>query len=141
MFLFHLIVFQLIVKKTVVLSIPMPGHLCEDWSEVNKLEELIKANDYICLLTDTRESRWLVKRNKQRRNNIVRLPTLLASVHKKPVLNAALGFDSYMMMRYGGEEEEEEKVGCYFCNDVFVPTDSTKNRTLDQQCTVTRPGR
>jgi ubiquitin-like modifier-activating enzyme ATG7 len=54
-----------------------------------------------------------------------------------------LGFDTYLVMRHGMRSKgipKEDRLGCYFCNDVVAPTDSLTDRTLDQQCTVTRPG-
>ncbi|KAF7632037.1 hypothetical protein AFLA_012879 [Aspergillus flavus NRRL3357] len=60
----------------------------------------------------------------------------------KIVMNAALGFDSFVVMRHGVKvaENPAAELGCYFCNDIVAPVNSIKDQTLDQQCTVTRPG-
>ncbi|KAG9238437.1 autophagy-related protein-like protein 7 [Amylocarpus encephaloides] len=115
-----------------VLGVPMLGHPIED--EVNTrldfetLEKLIEDHDAIFLLMDTRESRWL--------------PTVMGKAAGKIVMNAALGFDTYVVMRHGvtATDGGPAALGCYFCNDVVAPADSVKDQTLDQQCTVTRPG-
>ena len=168
-------IFPGVKSQGVELSIPMPGHpVTPNFSQhynkdsnesdvVDKvrkacqdLSELIRSHDVIFLLTDTRESRWL--------------PSLLANIHGKLVINAALGFDTYLVMRHGlvapgispsfedagsivarigdtkisGKRSWKHipgsKLGCYFCNDVVGPANSTLNRSMDQQCTVTRPG-
>jgi ubiquitin-like modifier-activating enzyme ATG7 len=106
-----------------ILSIPMPGHPDDKSNIQNSVEQLdkfVQESDVVFLLTDTRESRWL--------------PTVMATVHDKMLINAALGLDSWLVMRHGGG------LGCYFCSDVVAPENSMRNRTLDQQCTVTRPG-
>ncbi|KAF1963776.1 autophagy-related protein 7 [Byssothecium circinans] len=116
-----------------VMEVPMLGHPITDEAKTKthfeKLKTLIDEHDAIFLLMDTRESRWL--------------PTVMGKSSGKIVLNAALGFDTYVVMRHGlkpNNEEGQEEVGCYFCNDVVAPADSLSNATLDQQCTVTRPG-
>lgn len=120
------------------MKIPMPGHPVEtqegiDEAKANyeKLEELIKEHDAVFLLTDTRESRWLA--------------TVLAQLYNKICITAALGFDTYVVLRHGQRHDihdsakHGERLGCYFCGDVVAPTNSLKDRTLDQQCTVSRP--
>ncbi|KAK0302946.1 Autophagy protein 7 [Friedmanniomyces endolithicus] len=179
------------------MSVPMAGHAMVDEEKTKKeferLKGLIESHDAIFLLMDSRESRWL--------------PTVMGKAAGKIVINAALGFDTYVVMRHGlrkrkpitknmggsdgavvghadgvpkpmreaasdvlemrpaasrtGKQEsskavgtdaadnskarhpatdEGEELGCYFCSDVVAPADSQKNATLDQQCTVTRPG-
>ena len=112
--------------KGVCISVPMPGHpvaesekrdLCES---LDTLEELVQAHDVVFLLTDTRESRWL--------------PTMLCTKHNKICINAALGFDAYVVLRHGAalsatnsstDTASDDRLGCYFCNDVVAPLDST----------------
>lgn len=155
--------------KSYVFSIPMPGHHIAD-KEIDQtrkdiclLESLIEEHDVVFLLMDTRESRWL--------------PTVIAMSKQTLVINAAIGFDTFLLQRYGirnysvpltdqsisksgsftsvpassSQPPESScsqsknliassKLGCYFCNDIVAPGDSTLDRTLDQQCTVSRPG-
>ncbi|KAJ9104634.1 hypothetical protein QFC21_002132 [Naganishia friedmannii] len=137
-------IFPNVNANGIAMSIPMPGHPVSSTTEastretVAQLESLIKAHDVVFLLMDSRESRWL--------------PTLLATMENKIVINAALGFDSWLVMRHGAAsagvngdadgtgEGQKKRLGCYFCNDIVAPTDSLTDRTLDQMCTVTRPG-
>ncbi|THV52048.1 hypothetical protein BGAL_0091g00030 [Botrytis galanthina] len=115
-----------------VMAVPMLGHPITDEAATKAnfelLQKLIEDHDAIFLLMDTRESRWL--------------PTVMGKAAGKIVMNAALGFDTYVVMRHGVTPEDggPAALGCYFCNDVVAPSDSVKDQTLDQQCTVTRPG-
>ncbi|KAK3102511.1 hypothetical protein FSP39_011882 [Pinctada imbricata] len=140
-------IFPGVNARGVSLSIPMPGHAVPDSSvnlvkkDVEVLDELVNAHDAIFLLLDTRESRWL--------------PTVMAAAKRKIVICSALGFDTFLVMRHGVKTKSSsqtpqklsmdmvipgDQLGCYFCNDVVAPGNSTKDRTLDQQCTVSRPG-
>ncbi|POW16552.1 hypothetical protein PSHT_06602 [Puccinia striiformis] len=147
------------------LSIPMPGHpippnlIDQTKAQVDQLESLFDTHDVVYLFMDSRESRWLPTLLGARSELLTCLFFLL---NYKLVINAALGFDSYLVMRHGvrsstptqsdasstvTEENSASsklpqirQLGCYFCNDVVAPSDSLTDRTLDQMCTVTRPG-
>ncbi|KAK0400589.1 hypothetical protein QR680_015335 [Steinernema hermaphroditum] len=134
--------------KGISMLIPMPGHsispseVAKTQEAVRQLEELIKDHDVVFLLLDSREARWL--------------PSLIAAVHNKLCFTVAIGFNSFLAMRHGGEPTGNiedslqddprslpipgSELSCFFCNDVTAPTNSMRDRTLDQQCTVTRPG-
>ena len=96
------------------MSVPMAGHPIMDEvvvrSEFEALHKLIDDHDAIFLLMDTRESRWL--------------PTVMGKAAGKIVMSAALGFDSFVVMRHGTNScETGQELGCYFCNDVVAPAD------------------
>ncbi|KWU45836.1 E1-like protein-activating [Rhodotorula sp. JG-1b] len=133
--------------RGIALSVPMPGHPIspsardQTKKDLEQLEALIEEHDAVYLLMDSRESRWL--------------PTVIGAARGKLVMNVALGFDTYLVMRHGLPSSSERKIdsaqvkpgsiyrgqlGCYYCNDVVAPMDSLSDRTLDQMCTVTRPG-
>lgn len=119
-----------------VLSIPLPGRNSHAEGafdafveNANKLEKLISESDVVFLLTDSRESRWF--------------PTVLCKFYRKTCLTVALGFNNFVVIRHGDFypfKEVVKDLGCYFCNDVVIPSDSSMSRTLDQQCTISRVG-
>ena len=113
----------------------MPGHPIPPGSEeqakadVKTLEDLFDAHDAVFLLMDSRESRWLPTvlgsaKGKARTISIYFIHCLIFVL--QIVLNAALGFDSYLVMRHGAREmstHDSKRLGCYYCNDIVAPAD------------------
>lgn len=96
------------------ITIPMLGHPFTDPEKSRKdfeaFKKLVDDHDAVFILMDTREARWL--------------PTILGKAAGKIVMNAALGFDTYVAMRHGGRVVgDASTLGCYFCNDVVAPAD------------------
>ncbi|KAK6751196.1 hypothetical protein RB195_002895 [Necator americanus] len=144
-------IYPSIDAQAVRMTVPMPGHTvsCSEEAALERdvalVDELVAEHDVIFLALDSREARWL--------------PTVLATKHRKMAFSVALGFDNYVVIRHGvrsstsnqpsssgtlsvreGTVIPYSELACYFCSDVTAPGNSTADRTLDQQCTVTRPG-
>lgn len=84
----------------------MPEHPASFVEEdLETLRTWIDWSTVVFLLVDTREARWL--------------PTLLATASPKLVINAAIGFDSFVVMRHG--LPGPNRLGCYFCSDIVSP--------------------
>lgn len=119
-------IYPLCNSQYVDLKIPMVGHIDTiDKTTFTILQREIKKSDVVFILMDSREARWL--------------PTLISKAENKIVINAAIGFDSYVVMKHGNLDNDTRH-GCYYCSDIVAPLDSLSNKTLDQMCTVTRPG-
>lgn len=95
----------------------MPGHPVPPASveqtkkDVATLEALVDTHDVVFLLMDSRESRWL--------------PTVLSIAKGKIILNTALGFDTYLVVRHGARTSGADgmRLGCYYSNDIVAPSD------------------
>jgi len=128
--------------QDVELEIPMPGHKHQSSAvlrqRVAQLDQLIGSHDVVCMLTDSRESRWLPSLMVASRQKDHQSQSDESHQHLPPLgITVALGFDSFLVSR---QTYRSSTSACYFCNDVTAPSDSIAFRTLDQQCTVTRPG-
>ncbi|KAG5458044.1 MAG: hypothetical protein BJ554DRAFT_1813 [Olpidium bornovanus] len=151
---------SLAVSEGHMILIPMPGHAvppamaAEVRQAVRNLENLFLEHDVVFLLMDSRESRWLptvigASQGKLFRRAVLRgkardkragVPFPKVSDDPGPpqiVINAALGFDTYLVMRHGARQRPARAaevptaasgappadLGCYFCNDIVAPTD------------------
>ncbi|CAK0861862.1 unnamed protein product, partial [Prorocentrum cordatum] len=107
----------------VELEIPMPGHPHQSAEalekSVERLKGLVDSHDVVCMLTDSRESRWLpsllVAASQQR---ALLQPEELAGRPPPLGLTVALGFDSFLVSR---QTYMDAPAACYFCNDVTAP--------------------
>lgn len=148
-----------------VLEIPMPGHSINSEyynsktkNDLDTLHTLIQSHDILFLLTDTRESRWLptlwgayyqklvftiglgydnflvMRHGMYTLNNIKNIGII---PERSPIPNNISG-----SLATTPSDPAVDRLGCYFCTDTTVsaPTNSTVNRSMDQQCTITRPG-
>lgn len=126
----------------------MPGHPIPPASiekvrkDYEQLEGLIDSHDVVFLGMDSRESRWLptvmgAAKGKVSERTFLAFIATLTMVHLQLVMNVALGFDTFLVMRHGIPSLTPDsdtpttttgspykgKLGCYYCNDIVAPMD------------------
>ena len=114
----------------------MPGHPVPPASvdktkkDIEIIEKLIDEHDAIFLLMDSRESRWLPTVMGASKGKVlvdIFYLVLQSDPYFQIILNSALGFDTYLVMRHGARAKitpaGHQRLGCYYCNDVVAPAD------------------
>ncbi|CXI42985.1 autophagy-related protein 7, putative [Plasmodium berghei] len=121
----------------------------DEWKNTTiQYTENITYKNYMYVLNDGIENininPKLISNKKNELNNhrnifYSNILSTITQINKMPPLgiSVALGFDSFQVIRHS---YLYFKGGCYFCNDMNSPTDSMSYRTIDEKCTVTRPG-
>lgn len=135
--------------------------------DAEALDELVRSHDVLFLLLDTREARWLPTLLAAAHNKLA--ITAALGFEGFVVMRHGVGPCSGQAAPKEQQQQQQQDVdmeganaditqvgtsvggmqegaaagprlGCYFCSDVVAPANSTRDRTLDQQCTVARPG-
>lgn len=152
--------------KFVVMQIPMPGHFATEnmldsaFEDLLILEDLITTHDIIFNVFDSREARYfpttigaLYNKNvisigigyesfiivqhgcygaeEVRKIFADHTPSDFRQLSEDSPLNPVFLVD---------KNNPETDYGCFFCSDYVTPVDTVSNRSMDQQCTVSRPG-
>lgn len=144
-----------------------PAQEAQQQADAAQLEQLVRDHDVVFLLTDTRESRWLpsllcAAHSKLAVTSAVGFDSFVVMRHGAGVpqdsssaassdarqgeqqqaagSGADAPGDSAAPSGSGSGSSSHGRLGCYFCNDVVAPLNSTVDRSLEQQCTVARPG-
>jgi ubiquitin-like modifier-activating enzyme ATG7 len=143
-----------------------PAQEAQQQADAAQLDQLVRDHDVVFLLTDTRESRWLpsllcAAHGKLAVTSAVGFDSFVVMRHGAGVPQDGSGAASSgaaqgeqqqaagsgadapgasAVPSSSGSGSSHGRLGCYFCNDVVAPLNSTVDRSLDQQCTVARPG-
>uniref|UniRef100_A0A914ID88 Ubiquitin-like modifier-activating enzyme ATG7 n=1 Tax=Globodera rostochiensis TaxID=31243 RepID=A0A914ID88_GLORO len=161
-------IYPLVDAKGLHMKIPMPGYPYSSpegerrvKEECLRLEECVRNCDVLFLVMDSRESRWLPTLLAAAHNKLAITVALGFSdfviirhganppqsvLHDDALLTPSISVSDAFPSTSGdfsiskGTEVSGAELGCYFCNDVTAPGNSTNDRALDQQCTISRSG-